>query len=244
MTEDAREPVLLLPGLLCDHAVWQSQLEDLSDVSLCTVARLGTQDSVEAMARDALDAAPDSFSLVAHSMGGYVALEIMRRAPERVRRLALLSTQPRADTAEQADRRRGFIEEVRRGGFSEVIAGFPPLLFHASRLSEPALVQDFRVMAERVGQDAFLRQQRAIIGRVDSVAGLGAVACPTLVLCGRQDLITPIVNSELMAGAIPGAEFVVLEDCGHMTPVEQPVAVNRALRAWLLRPAASRRDPL
>ena len=240
----AREPLLLLPGLLCDHVVWQSQLEDLSDVSRCTVAQLGTQDTIESMARDALDAAPDTFSLAAHSMGGYVALEIMRRAPERVRRLALLSTQPRADTAEQADRRRAFIEKARRGGFSDVIAGFPPLLFHASRLGEPGLVQGFRAMAERVGQEAFLLQQRAIVARRDSVASLGAVACPTLVLCGRQDLITPIVNSELMADSIPGAELVVLEDCGHMTPVEQPVVVNRALRAWLRRPVTSQQDLL
>ena len=185
------------------------------------------------MASAALAVADGVFSLVGHSMGGYVALEIMRQAPQRVRRLALLSTQPRADAPEQATRRQTFFDEARRGGFMDVIAGFPALLFHERRLADQPMLGAFTEMAGRVGKDAFLRQQRAIMGRVDSVATLPTISCPTLVLCGRQDLICPRENSELMAATIPGANLIVLADCGHMAPMEQPDAVNAALRNWL-----------
>ena len=235
MAENKREPLLLLPGLLCDEAVWKAQIRGLSDVAECMVAKLATQATIAAMADDALASIAGDFSLAGHSMGGYVALEIMRRAPERVRRLGLISTQPRADSTEQADRRRHFFEDALRGQFSEVVDGFPPLLFHPTRLSDATLVEAFREMAERVGKEAFLDQQRAIMGRVDSVADLAGISCPTLVLCGRRDLITPLTNSTLMAATIAGAEFVILEACGHMAPMEAPHAVNDALRSWLRR---------
>lgn len=233
LTGTAREPLLLLPGLLCDRPFWKKQLDGLYDVFACAVPQLDTQNTVAAMARDALALMEGVFSLAGHSMGGYVALEVMRQAPERVRRLALLSTQPRADTKEQAERRHAFIRQAERGGFLDVIADYPPLLFHEKRLSDEALVEDFHTMARRVGKEAFLCQQRAIMARPDSLATLKTISCPTLVLCGRQDLITPATNSELMADSIPGAQLAILEDCGHMTPVEEPAAVNDALRAWL-----------
>ncbi|MEO6746906.1 MAG: alpha/beta hydrolase [Caldimonas sp.] len=236
MADASREAVLFVPGLLCDREVWTSQIEALSEAFDCRVAELDLQESIEAMASAVLALSDGMFSLVGHSMGGYVALEIMRRAPHRVRRLALLDTQPRADSHEQAVRRQAFFEEAQRGGFREVIAGFPPLLFHESRLSDTSLINAFDAMAERVGKDAFLRQQRAIMGRLDSVATLSDISCPTLVLCGRQDLITPLENSQLMAAKIPGAApLIVLEECGHMAPMEQPAAVVAALRSWMER---------
>lgn len=231
----ALEPLLLLPGLLCDRLFWKNQLDGLHDVFACAVPQLDAQNTVEAMARDAIRLMEGTFSLVGHSMGGYVALEVMRQAPERVRRLALLSTQPRADTKEQAERRLKFIRQAERGGFLDVIADFPPLLFHEKRLCDEALVKDFHAMARRVGNDAFLCQQRAIMGRPDSVSTLKTITCPTLVLCGRQDLITPLENSELMADTISGAQLTILEECAHMAPVEEPAAVNDALRAWRQR---------
>lgn len=235
MAETARETVILVPGLLCDRAVWSVQIEALSDFFDLRVPQLDSHDSIESMAHTVLGLSDGVFSLVGHSMGGYVALEIMRQEPHRVRRLALLSTQPRADSPEQAARRQTFLTETQRGGFLDVIAGFPALLFHERKLSEPALVETFNAMARRVGKDAFLRQQRAIMGRTDSVATLASISCPTLVLCGRQDLITPRENSELMAAAIPGASLSILEDCGHMVPLEYPAIVNTALREWMER---------
>ncbi len=235
MADASREPVFLVPGLLFDHAVWTAQIDALSDSYDCRVPRLDTQDSIGSMADAVLALGEGTFSLAGHSMGGYVALEVMRRAPHRVRRLALLSTQPRADSPEQAARRRAFFDEARHGGFEDVIAGFPALLFHERRVSDQSLVRAFGDMARRVGKEAFLRQQLAIMGRSDSMASLPNISCPTLVLCGRQDLITPYENSQLMAAAIPGAALITIEDCGHMVQMEHPAAVNAALRDWMER---------
>jgi pimeloyl-ACP methyl ester carboxylesterase len=233
--EASGNTVLFVPGLLCGHAVWSAQIDALSGDFDCRVAQLDTQDAIDAMASAVLALSDGAFSLVGHSMGGYVALEVMRRAPQRVQRLALLSTQPRADSPEQAARRERLFQDAQLGGFQDVIAGFPSLLFHESRLSDPSVIDAFDAMARRVDKEAFLRQQRAIMGRVDSLADLSTIACPTLVLCGRQDLITPLENSQLMAGSIPGAALITLEDCGHMAPMERPAAVNAALREWLER---------
>jgi len=233
MVETTRETLMLVPGLLCDGAVWKAQIEELSGTFDCRVPLLDSQDSIASMASAALAVADGVFSLVGHSMGGYVALEIMRQAPHRVRRLALLSTQPRADSPEQASRRQKFFDEAQRGGFMDIIAGFPALLFHECRLNDQSLLDAFTEMAQRVGKDVFLRQQRAIMSRIDSVATLPAISCPTLILCGRQDLICPRDNSELMAATIPNATLIVLADCGHMAPMERPDAVNAALRNWL-----------
>ena len=236
MRKDRRErsDLLLVPGLLCDPGVWRHQVEALSDLVECHVAEVANHDNVEAIARSALDRAPARFAMAAHSMGGYVALEIIRQAPERVTRLALLDTQPRPDTAEQAERRRGFITRVREGGFDDVVSGFPALALHQDRLSDDTLVGEFTAMAHRVGSERFLRQQTAIITRPDSLVTLGEITCPTLVACGRQDQITPLEHSELMATTVPGAHLEVIEDCGHMSTMEVPELVNSLLRDWLI----------
>lgn len=234
MSQDGLPDLLFVPGLLCDAGMWRHQVEALSDIVDCHIADVAGHDSVEAIAESILVQAPDRFALAALSMGGYVALEIMRQAPERVTRLALLDTQPHPDTIEQADRRRGFITTVEGGGFDEVVDDFPPLLFHQDRLSDAALVREFVTMAHRVGSETFLRQQKAIIGRPDSLSTLGDICCPVLIACGRQDLITPLENSELMAATVPGAFFVVIEDCGHMSSMEVPELVNGLLRNWLM----------
>lgn len=233
MSSDDRVPLVFFPGLLCDELMWKHQVDDLGDVAECTVADFSSQDTVQEMARSALEHAPHRFALASLSMGGYVALEVMRQAPERVLRLALIDTQPHKDTAEQADRRRGFIATAQKGRFDEVVSEFPPLLFHEARLQDRALVDDFTSMAHRVGCPTFLSQQNAIIERPDSLDTLAGIECPTLVACGRQDLITPLENSELMAATIPGARLVIFDDCGHMSTMEVPGQVNSLLRSWL-----------
>lgn len=233
MSERDRPDLLFVPGLLCDEAVWRQQIDALEGTARCSVADVSTGDSVAAIARSILREAAPRFALAGISMGGYVALEMMRQAPERITRLALIDTQPRKDTPEQADRRRQVIDTASNGGFDEVVASFPPLLFHPDRLAEGSLVEEFSAMAHRVGCATFLRQQTAIIGRPDSVATLPGISCPTLVVCGRQDLITPLENSELMAAEIPGARLVVLEECGHMSTMEHPDLVNELLENWL-----------
>lgn len=228
-----RRPLILLPGLLCDDVLWQYQIDHLADVAECTVADLAGDDTVEAMARRVLVEAPPRFALAALSMGGYVAHAIMRAAPDRVERLALFDTSARPDTDEQKARRRGLIELAEKGTFKGVTPRLLPLLVHPDRLTDKALTDAVMGMAERIGKDAFLFQQAAIMGRPDSRPHLPRYACPTLVACGRQDALTPIeVNAE-MAALIPDARFVVIEDSGHLPLMEQPVAATALLRYWL-----------
>ncbi len=230
-----KHPLILLPGLLCDAALWEPQIAALADIAECHVADLTTQSGIAEMAASVLRDAPwREFALAGLSMGGYVALEIMRQAPRRVMRLALLDTRARAELPEETQRRRQLMELAQRGrNFTPVTNRMLPLMLHESRVQDAPLVETIRGMAERTGIEAYLRQQHAIIARPDYRDLLTAIECPTLVLCGRQDRLTPLENSEQMAAAIPHAQLAVVEECGHMSPLERPAEVNRALRSWL-----------
>jgi pimeloyl-ACP methyl ester carboxylesterase len=228
-----RTPLLLLPGLLNDAALWRDQLEDLADLATPIVGDLTRHDSIAAMAAAMLAEMPEGFSLAGLSMGGYVAQEIMRQAPHRVLRLALLDTNAGADTDAQRARRRGLIELAGKGRFKGVTPRLLPQLLHPAHLADAALTRTVMAMAERVGPAAFLRQQTAIMGRRDGLADLARIACPALVLCGRQDLLTPPALHEEMAAAIPGASLVMIEQCGHLSALEQPAQVSAAMRLWL-----------
>lgn len=226
--------LVLVPGLLCDAALWHGQVEDLTDIAQPWVADVTRDDSVTAMAQRVLAEAPAGrFALAGLSMGGYVAQAILRAAPERVERLALLDTSARADTPEQTVRRRGLIDLAEKGEFRGVTPRLLPVFLHPDRLSDKALTDAVMAMTERVGKDAFLRQQRAIIGRPDNRPHLPAIRCPSLVLCGRQDQLTPLEWSEEIAALIPGAQLTVIENCGHLSTMERVWEVNVALRQWL-----------
>ena len=230
---NAKTPLILLPGLLCDATLWRHQCDNLADIAAIRVADLTGHDSVGEMADTVLAAAPARFALAGLSMGGYVALEVMRRAPERVSRLALLDSSARADTPQQSGRRREFIALAGKGRFKGVTPRLLPLFIHPDRLGDGALTGAVTAMAEAVGKDAFVRQQRAVLGRPDGRADLARIACPTLVLCGRQDEPTPLKVHQEMAAAIPDARLVVIEDCGHLSTLERPEAVTLAMRQWL-----------
>jgi len=225
--------LVLLPGLLCDAALWRHQTETLADIARPWVADLTRDDSIPAMAERVLDEAPRTFCLAGLSMGGYVAQEIMRRAPERVERLALIDTNARADTAAQVKNRRQLIRLSETGKFKGVTPRLLPNLIHPSRLNDPAVADVVLQMAERVGQAAFTRQQKAIMTRVDGRGDLPAVRVPTLIMCGRQDAVSSLDLHSEMAAAIPNAKLVVVEDCGHLAPLERPAAASAAMRAWL-----------
>ena len=167
-------------------------------------------------------------------MGGYITFEILRQAPQRVSRLALLDTSPYPDTDERRALRRSFIDQSRRGKFKGVAPRLLPDFIHPDRLTDTALTGTVQAMAEGVGAEAFIRQQTAILGRPESSGELAAIDCPTLVLCGRQDKLTPVGVHREMAAAIPGARLAVVEDSGHLPPLERPQAVTALLRDWLL----------
>ncbi|MFQ5618589.1 MAG: alpha/beta fold hydrolase [Rhodospirillales bacterium] len=229
----ARTPLVLLPGLLCDGALWRHQTDTLADIAGITVADLTGDDCLEDMARSVLETAPETFALAGLSMGGYVAQAVMRHAPDRVTRLALLDTSARADTPEQSENRRAFIEQTRHGDFKGVTSRLLPMLIHADRLEDGDLTGTIMAMAERVGKEAFLRQQNAIMNRPDGRRDLGAIHCPALVLCGREDALTPLAGHQEMAAGLPNSKLVVIEDCGHMAPLERPRAVSAVMRYWL-----------
>jgi pimeloyl-ACP methyl ester carboxylesterase len=229
-----KTPLILLPGLLCDGALWQAQMTALADVAEVEVADLTRDDSLPAMAQRVLAAAPPRFALAGLSMGGYVAQEIMRQAPERVSRLAILDSSARADTPEQTARRRSHIDLARKDDVAAVARLLWPLLVHPTGRDDGGLLDAWVAMARRVGRDAFLRQEAAIIARPDGRADLARIAVPSLVLCGREDRLTPLAWNEEMASLIPDADLVVIERCGHVPTMERPEEVNAALKRWLL----------
>jgi pimeloyl-ACP methyl ester carboxylesterase len=232
------EDVLFLPGLLCDARLWRDQAAGVAGVARPVVADLTLDDSVEGMARRAVAAMPGRFALCGLSMGGYVAMAVMRLAPERVTRLCLMDTSARADTPEQARRRLLLMGQVRMAGsnFRGVTPRLLPSLLHADRLGDAELVGEVTAMAERVGREAFLRQQTAILGRPDSLGELAAIHVPTLVAVGEGDQLTPPVRAEEIAARIAGARLDRIAGCGHLPPLEAPALVTALLRGWLAQP--------
>ena len=229
-------PLVLVPGLLCDARLWQPQAAALADVAAITVADVTRDDSIAGMAERVLAAAPARFALAGLSMGGYVVQEMTRRAPERVAKLALLDTNARADTEEQKKRRLDLIQLAERGTFKGVTPRLLPMLIHPDRMADKELVDSVMAMAESVGKDAFLRQQRAIMGRTDGREALREIGCPTLVLCGREDALAPPKVHEEMAERIPDATLVVINHCGHISTMERPEQVAAQMRVWLTTP--------
>ena len=225
----------LLPGLLCDAQLWQHQAQALAATAQVSVANLTGAESIEALAEHALAHAPaEQFALAGLSMGGYVALEIMRQAPERVLALALLDTSARADSAAASEQRERAMQ-LAETDFNLVIRDLLHKLVHPSQLADPALMALIAGMARNLGKDVFVRQQRAIRGRCDSRPQLAAIHCPTLVLCGREDVITPIPLHEELHAGIVGSRLVIVENCGHLSPLSQPQLVSKALGQWLAR---------
>ena len=234
MTAD-RPALLLLPGLLCDARLWRDQANGLADVAEVQIADLTQDDSVAAMARRALDAAPPRFALGALSMGGYVAFEILRQAPERVIRLALLATSARPDPPKRAAVRRASLSLAASGRFAGVTRKLLPQLVHARHVDD-AVGEEVMAMAERVGRDAFLRQQQAILDRPDSTPLLPTIAVPTLIGVGDDDRMTPPDESRFLHQQIPDARLHVFRDCGHLPPLELPDETTALLRDWLTHP--------
>lgn len=219
--------VFLLPGLLCDETIWADQRDALGDVVIPDFRHVN---SIRAMAQIVLDAAPRHFALAGHSMGGRVALEVYRMAPERVDRLALLDTGVHPRAANEEAKRGELVDLARRQGMAAMAARWLPPMLHPDH---SALLEPLTEMVLRSTPETFANQQRALLDRPDARAVLGGIRCPTLVLCGRQDIWSPVAQHEEIAASIPSASLVIVEDCGHMSPVEQPEAVTKALLSHL-----------
>ena len=226
-------PIILVPGLNCSPPLYGPQMPALWHFGPVTVADHTRDDGMPAIARRILDTAPPRFALAGLSMGGYIALEIMRQAPGRVAKLALLDTGARDDPPAIQERRRGLIARAEAGGFDEIIDAQFPLYVHPSRANDAALKAVYLAMCRAVGAQAYVRQQKAIMARADSRPLLPSIRCPTLVLVGAQDEATPPNLSEEIAAAVPGARLIKIAECGHLSTLEQPDAVSQALAEWM-----------
>ncbi|PRH36860.1 alpha/beta fold hydrolase [Burkholderia gladioli] len=226
-------PIVLIPGLLCTAEVFAPQIPALWPYGPVTVASTLEGDSIAAMAAAILASAPPRFALAGFSMGGYLAHEILRRAPERVTRLALLSTSARADQPIQVEMRQALLEAATHGDYDTVLANATLNTAHVSLRRDPVFAATKRRMAADIGRAAFARQTAAVISRPDSRRELPSIAVPSLVLVGDSDPVTPPEFAREMAEAIPGAKLVIVPECGHTSPLERPEAVNAALRDWL-----------
>jgi pimeloyl-ACP methyl ester carboxylesterase len=230
---DNTMPILLVPGLVSSPRIFAPVVPALWRFGPVTVANHIRDDNMGAIARRILAEAPPRFALAGHSMGGYIAFEIVRQAPDRVAKLALINTQARPDTPEATVRRRDMITRAQGGEYHAILDELFPGFVHPSRLGEAALRQLVHDMGDDIGVEAFVRQQTAIISRADSRPTMAWIKCPTLVLTGDADNTIPNSLSVEMAQGIPGARLTIIPDCGHLPQVERTQACADALVEWL-----------
>lgn len=225
--------IVFVPGLLCTSALYGRQIAALSGKADCVVADHTRHDSISAIVAAILDTAPDQFALVGLSMGGYIALELAEKAPERISSLVLMDTTARPETPGQTALRKELMALAEAQGIQVVVDRLLPLFIAKSRFDDEELVATVRKMAEDTGVATFIRQEMAIIGRKDARPNLGNITCPTLVVVGDRDKLTPPEVSEEIAAGISGARLEVVADCGHLTTLERPSAVTTLLMDFL-----------
>ena len=234
-----RENLILIPGLVLNAAVWHAQIEALRDVADCWVAPLPAYDDLGAIAEDIIAEAPDRFAVAGVSMGGYLCFEILRRVPERVIRLALIATTAEPEAPDVTGRRHIMMEWAQRRQHIAMWREYIPRFIHEDSWRDASIVDLLLKQAFEVGTYAFLQHHRAMIKRTGYRDLLGGIRCPTLIVSGRDDPACPVAAHEAMARAIANAELLVLERCGHLPPLETPMAVSAAMRDWLARVPAS-----
>lgn len=226
-------PVVLVPGLLCSARLFTPQVAALWPYGQVTVADHRRDSEMAAIAARILADAPPRFALAGLSMGGYIAFAMLRLAPERIAKLALLDTSARPDTAEQSAARENLISMAQAGKLDDVVEMLAPHFLHRNRKQDQSLRAVVRDMAADTGPDAFVRQQQAIMSRLDSRPLLASIRCPTMVLVGDGDEFAPPELAKEICAGIGGARLVVVPDCGHLSTIERPSAVNAALADWL-----------
>lgn len=240
-----RLPLLLIPGLMCDHAVWDPVIPALGEYVEPVVVHHGLNDTLTGMAECLLAAAPERFAIAGHSMGGRVALEVVRLAPERVERLALLDTGYQARTSgpageEETHKRQALLEVARTRGVRAMAQTWVQGMVHPRRLDDAHLIENIVAMFERKSADIFGLQIHALLNRPDASAVLQGIRVPTLVLCGREDSWAPVSQHQDIVHHMPAgqAHLEVVADAGHMSSMEQPGAVADALCVWLASTSA------
>jgi pimeloyl-ACP methyl ester carboxylesterase len=225
---------VLIPGLLADRALWRHQIEHLAELADVFVPAVGPHDTMRRLGRSILDQIDaDRFALGGQSLGGYLCMELLRQAPTRIARLALLDTRAGAYTREEAAERKRWIADLEKGDFESMLDELSVACLHPRNAGKPEMVAELKAMGRRVGKPAAIAHIRAMIDRPDSAPDLRRVRVPAVVVGGRHDPIVPISLQMRTAALIPDASFVPIEDCGHYSEFEQPAAVTAVLRYWL-----------
>lgn len=230
-----REPIVLLPGMMCDGRLFTPQIAAFSGDHPVMTMPLTGHSTVAGLAADILSRTPERFALAGLSMGGIVAMEVIRQAPERVSRLALLDTNPNAELAEVAAGREPQIQTVRAGGLRKVMREEMKPKYLAEGANRQPILDLCMEMATSLGAQVFEDQSRALQTRPDQCETLGDIRVPTLVLCGALDTVCPPQRHELMRDLIPGAELAQIDGAGHLPVLERPEETNKALWRWLNR---------
>ena len=229
------EHLILIPGMMCDARLWSAQWEPLqTHCRSLSVADVSSYDSIAAMASHILQQAPERFAVAGLSMGGFVVFELWRQAPERITRLALLDTNDHADIADRSTQRDQLLQRAIAGELQQVVAdALKPLYLAEANKHDQAILDAVMQMAMDLGVEVFERQCAAIKSRVESRSTLAGITAPTLVLCGVEDKLCPINIHKEMASMIANSKLVLIEECGHLSTMERPDAVNEAMRRWL-----------
>jgi len=233
---DDKPTLVLIHGLFDDPAMWEPQVRHLSRYAKVVVPEILEQETVEQAAHDVLASVEGPMAVVGFSMGGYVLWEMLRQAPERISRICLLDTGARADLPEKAEERHRVMAIAESGKYEAFVRDIVPNALHTSRANDTALIETLVDMALRIGPEAFCRQQRIIMNRPDSRGDMAGVGCPALIICGCEDVVTPLELSQEMAAGIPGARLVVIEECNHYASMERPWTVSALLQQWLNYP--------
>lgn len=226
-------PLLLVPGMMCDARLFVPQIAAFSGARDILLASMAHHDSTPALAAAALATAPPRFALAGLSMGGIVAMEMLRQAPERVERIALLDTNPLAETDEVKAKRGPQMQTVRAGGLETLMRDAMAPNYLADPAARPDLIALCVDMALTLGPDVFIRQSVALRDRPDQSDTLRAATLPALILCGREDKLCPVARHRLMQDMLPHARLEIVEGCGHLSTLEAPEATNAALARWL-----------
>ncbi|MEH6587938.1 MAG: alpha/beta fold hydrolase [Halioglobus sp.] len=226
--------LLLLPGMMCDAGLWASQTKVLAAEYSIFHGDITRDADISTIARRVLSHAPERFALAGLSMGGIVAMEMWRQAPQRIERLALLDTNFRSDSMERQEMRNRQMNEVRQGSLGAILRDeLKPNYLARCHRGNTALLDDVLYMGMSLGEGVFERQSLALRDRQDSTSTLATINCPTLVLCGEEDSLCPPQLHREMTSLIPGARLEIIHECGHMATMEQPDKVTTALHHWL-----------
>lgn len=234
------EPLVLLPGMMCDARMYASQVTSFSTERAVTVAPITQGERIEEIASNILTQVPHRFALAGLSMGGIVAMEILRRAPDRITRLCLMDTNPLAETPDHAAAREPWIIGVRAGRMADVLQDWMRPEYFAPGPQRQMVLRQMYDMAESLGPEVFVRQCRALQRRSDQQSALRRCKAPTMILCGEHDTLTPVKRHTFMAELIPYAELRILPGAGHVPTLETPESVTAAMRDWLDMPLVLR----